>query len=93
MSFQNRDLPSFGGSKYSEWEKDLHQGTSARNFSATEIKEDPKSFGDVGQVERIKSQNGTELLKIYTVTYVTMMECLQIFEEKLFLTRNYVLSK
>jgi len=38
-------------------------------------------------------QNGTELLKRNTVSYVTMMECLQNFEEKLFPTRNYILSQ
>lgn len=39
-------------------------------------KEDPKSFGGIGQEERIRSQNGTELLKRNTVRYVTM-QCLQ----------------
>lgn len=57
------------------------------------MKKDPKSFGGVGAVERIRSQRGTELLKRNTVSYVTMMERLQDSEEKLFSTRKYILSQ
>lgn len=56
-------------------------------------REDPKSLGGVGPVERIRSQHGTELLKRNTVSYVTMMEYLQDSEEKLFSTRKYILSQ